>query len=131
MLATAKQNNWIVDPEGKNSSCQSCQIAKAKQEDINKESDNKLATPGERMMIDISTVRGQKQSKWKLKGNCFWLLIIDEATSMKWSYFLPKKDDQVKTMINFIKAMRVRKPGSVKYIQCNNAGENKALEKII
>ena len=104
VMATAKSNKWIIDPEGKNNPCQSCLIAKAKQEVINKESDNKSTIPGEQLMIDISSVCGRHQEKKKVKGNCFWLLIVDEATSMKWSYFLPQKDCQVKTVINLVKA---------------------------
>ena len=47
VMATAKINNWIIDPEGKNVPCQSFLIRKAKREDFNKESDNKLTIPGE------------------------------------------------------------------------------------
>ena len=35
----------------------------------------------------------------------------------------------MRTVINLIKALRAQKPGCVKYIRCNNAGENKTLEK--
>ena len=85
VMATAKKNEWIIDPEGKNDPCQSCLIGKAKREVINKESNNKSTIPGERLMIDISSVCGRHQKKKKVNGNCFWLLIVDKATSMKWS----------------------------------------------
>ena len=130
-MANSKRNNWIIDPEGKNDPLQSCLIGKAKREDVNKESNNKLTIPGERLMINISSVGGRHQEKKKVNGNCFWLLILDEVTSMKWSYFLPKKNHQVKTVINLVKALRVQKPGSVKYIRCDNAGENQTLKKKI
>ena len=48
---------------------------------------------------------------------------------MKWSYFLKHKDDQVEALINFIKALRAKKPNMVRFICCDNAGENKSLEK--
>ena len=35
----------------------------------------------------------------------------------------------MKTVINLVKALRLQKPGSVKYIKCDNAGENQTLEK--
>ena len=54
VMATAKRNNWIIDPEGKNVPFQSCLIGKSKREDVNKESNNKLTVPGEQLMIDIS-----------------------------------------------------------------------------
>ena len=119
----------IALPEGKYDPRQSCLIAKAKREVINKESHNKSTIPGEQLMIDISYVCGRHQEKKKVKGNCFWLLIVDEATSMKWSYFLPQKDCQVKTVINLVKALRVQKPGSVKYIRWDNTVENQNLKK--
>ena len=128
-MATAKKNKLTIDPEGKNDPCQSCLITKAKQEVTNKESNNKSTIPGEQLMINISSVRGRHQEKKKVKGNCFWLLIVDKANSMKCSYFLPQKDCQVKTVIKLIKALRVQKPGSVKYIRCDNVGENKTLKK--
>ena len=87
-----------------------------------------MTIPGERLMIDISSVHSRHQEKKKVKGNCFWLLIVDKVTSMKWSYFLLQNDCQVKTVINLIKALRVQKPGCIKYIRYNNAGENKALD---
>ena len=120
-METAKKNQWIIDPEGKNDPCQSCLIAKAKREVINKESDNKSSIPGERLMIDISSIRGRHQEKKKVRGKCLWLLIVDKATSMKWSYLLPQKNHQVKTVINLVKALRVH----------DNAGENQTLKKKI
>ena len=77
VMATTKKNNWIIDPKGKKVPCQSCLIGKEKREDVKKESDNKLTIPGERLMIDISSVHGRHQEKKKVKGNCFWLLILD------------------------------------------------------
>ena len=68
-MATAKKNKWIIDPEGKNDPCQSCLIAKAKREVINKESNNKSTIPGERLMIDISSIHGRHEENKKVKGN--------------------------------------------------------------
>ena len=48
---------------------------------------------------------------------------------MKWSYFLKHKDDQVGALIDFIKALQAKKSNIVKFICCDNAGENKSLEK--
>ena len=102
---------------------------KGKIEDVNKESNNKSTIPGELLMIDISYVHGRNQGKKKVKGNCFWLLFVDKATSMKWSYFMLHKEYQVKMIINLVKALRAQKPGSIKYIKCNNAGEKKHLKR--
>ena len=37
---------------------------------------------GERMYIDISSIQ-----QISFGGAQYWLLIVDEATKMKWSYF--------------------------------------------
>ena len=65
VMATAKKNKWIIDPEGKNDPCQSCLIIKSKREVINKKSNNKSTILGEQLMIDISYVRDRKQGKKK------------------------------------------------------------------
>ena len=92
VMATAKRKNWIIDMEGKTVPFQSCLIRKAKREVINKESNNKSTIPGEQLMIDIISVCGRHQDKKKAKGNFFWVLVVDKATSMKWFYFPPQKD---------------------------------------
>ena len=47
VMATAKKNKWIIDPEGENDPFQSCLIGKAKREVINKERYNKSTIPGD------------------------------------------------------------------------------------
>ena len=54
---------------------------------MNKESKNKLTVPGEKLMIDISSIK----TKNKKKVSKFWLLVVDEATSMKWSFFSKRR----------------------------------------
>jgi hypothetical protein len=44
--------------------------------------------PGELMYLDICCIKTAS-----LGGSKFWLLIVDDYTSMKWSRFLKKKDD--------------------------------------
>jgi hypothetical protein len=78
-IETAKMNGWIITDLKETFSCEGCQIAKAKRLIINKESRHKSATVGERLMIDISYAQlpnGSKTGK-------YWLLVVDETTSMK------------------------------------------------
>lgn len=77
-------------------------------------------------MIDISTI---KSSNSKRLGR-FWLLVVDEATNMKWSYFLKSKDGQVSVMMGLLKTLQSNGK-QVKYIRCDNAGENIALKNRI
>ena len=48
---------------------------------------------------------------------------------MKWSYFVPKKDEQVELVIGLIKQINGINNCKVEFIRCDNAGENKSLEK--
>ena len=77
-------------------------------------------------MIDISSVKSAHRKKQTKK---FWLLVVDQATNMKWSFFLKKKDQQVGVIIDLVKNLRKLKPRTARYIRCDNAGENKSLEK--
>ena len=87
---------------------------------MNKLTNTQAKTAGERIMIDTSSVRINKKSGIKK----YWLLIVDEATGMKWSHFINHKDDQIPLLINFLK-----KYPQVKNIRCDNAGENYSLRK--
>ena len=104
-LATSKQLGWkISNPTNKSHSwkCIDCQIGKAQKLNVPKEDGDKSTTPGERLMIDISSV---KTSKYKKRVGKFWLLIVDQCTNMKWCYFLKHKDDQIRALMDFIKAL--------------------------
>lgn len=53
---------------------------------------------------------------------------MDEATNMKWSFFLQSKNQQVPVLQGFIKTLKeLGRP--VKFIRCDNAGENESLKK--
>ena len=56
-------------------------------------------------------------------------MLVDEATKYKKSFFLKKKNKQVEPIIDWIKALKTRHEIQVKIIRCDNAGENKVLER--
>ena len=56
-------------------------------------------------------------------------MLVDEATKYKKSFFLKKKNEQVRLIVDWIKAFKARHEIQVKNFRCDNAGENKALEK--
>ena len=103
--------------------CHECALAKIKQQKIAKETTNKSTVPGERLCIEISSVRHPSYG-----GAKFWLLIIDDATRMCWSTFLKQKSDTCERVIRFIKNLRAQNY-PVKYIRCDNAGENQTLQQ--
>ena len=76
------------------------------------------------MYLDISSMR-----KPNMGGRKHWVMLVDEATKYKKSFFLKTKSEQVEPIIDWIKALKARHEIKVKIIRCDNAGENKVLEK--
>ena len=62
-------------------------------------------------------------------GRQHWVMLVDEATKYKRSFFLKKKNEQVEPIIDWIKALKARHKIQVKIIRCDNVGENKVLER--
>ena len=75
------------------------------------------------MYLDISSMR-----KPSMGGRQHWAMLVDEATKYKKSFFMKKKNEQVKPIIDWIKPLKATHEIQVKIIRCNNAGENKVLE---
>jgi hypothetical protein len=65
--------------------CEDCALGKAKQKNVNKCNVDRSTTPGERLCIDISSIKSTS-----FGGKKFWLLVVDEATGYKWSFFLKR-----------------------------------------
>jgi hypothetical protein len=123
LIGTSERLKWTLSKQTLND-CSDCLVGKAKRLKLNKESTNQSKVPGERLMIDISSVK-TKDSK---RIGKYWLLVVDEATSMKWSFFLKSKDSQVPLLTGFIKTLQSQNK-KVKYIRCDNAGENLSLQQ--
>ena len=62
-------------------------------------------------------------------GRQHWVMLVDEATKYKKSFFLKKTNEQVKPIIHWIKALKPRHEIQVKIIRCDNAGETKVLKR--
>ena len=115
---------YKVDLTGKVNNCLSCSVEKIRQKNIPKKNEDKSKNPGERMYLDISSMR-----KPSMGGRQHWVMLVDEATKYKKSFFLKKKNEQVEPIIDWIKALKVRHKIQVTIIRCDNAGENKVLER--
>ena len=122
MDATAKY--YKVDFTGKVNNYPSCSLEKIRQKNIPKKNEDKSENPGERMYLDISSMR-----KTSMGGRQHWVMLVDEATKYKKSFFLKRKNEQVEPIIDWIKALKARHKIQVKNIRCDNAGENKVLER--
>ncbi len=123
LIGTSDRLKWTLTKQTADD-CSDCLVGKAKRMKLNKQSENQSKVPGERLMIDISSVKAKSN---KRVGK-YWLLVVDEATSMKWSFFLKSKDAQVPLLVGFIKNLQ-EQGKKVKYIRCDNAGENISLQQ--
>jgi len=119
---TAKYYGWKVT--GKPEACESCELAKARQKNLNKDPVERCKNKGERLFLDLSSTEYESYGKSK-----FWLLVVDDATDYCWSFFLKSKNETAEVMTNFIKKLKDTETITVKNIRYDNAGENKAFEK--
>ena len=90
---------------------------------------NRSKVPGERLYVDTSSVRDKSRG-----GSKFWLMIADDATSKKWSFFLKKKDEQYDVLLNFLnnlKKTNVHTKSIGMILRMDNAGENIKFQKIL
>ena len=97
MDATAKY--YKVNLTGKVNNCLSCSLEKIRQKNIQKKNENKSENPGERMYLDISSMRKQSMG-----GRQHWVMLVDEATKYNKSFFLKKKNEQVEPIVDWIKS---------------------------
>ena len=103
--------------------CPDCATAKMRQKNIPKENENRSLTPGERLYIDTSSVKSKSYG-----GNKFWSLVVDEATGMTFSDFVARKNMIDRHIVPLLDDLK-NKGKIVKYIRCDNAGENKKLKE--
>ncbi len=77
--------------------CKDCCIGKAKQQNLNKSTENKMTKKGARLHLDLSSVK-----KASLNGTKHWGLVVDEATNFAYSCFLKKKDELGDKVLDYI-----------------------------
>jgi hypothetical protein len=68
--------------------CEQCAIAKAQQKNLNKNWLGSSNLPGERLYVDISSIKERS-----IGGAKFWALIVDDCTVYCWSFVLKNKSD--------------------------------------
>jgi hypothetical protein len=90
---------------------------------VNKDWKGGSNTPGERLYVDISSIKGKS-----FGGAKFWALIVDAFYGYCWSYFLKRKDELSNSVVSLIQELR-NDNIFVKLLRLDDAGENYALEK--
>ena len=118
--ATALKLGWTLTKEEK--PCESCPIGKARQKNLNREAGRKSEGPGQVFASDLSWISTQSAG-----GKKYWLLVVDQYTSMKWSFFLSTKDEQVEVLTTFVK--NILNKFKIERWKFDNAGENVATQK--
>jgi hypothetical protein len=68
--------------------CEQYAIAKARQKNINKQWPDSSNLPGERLYIDISSIKERS-----FGGAKFWALIVDDYSDYCWSFVMKNKSD--------------------------------------
>ena len=117
---TAKIHNLQLF--GKFEVCKDCAIAKAKQKGVNKVWSGGSNIPGERVYVDISSIKERS-----FGGAKFWALVVDDYSDFCWSFFLKNKSDLKVKMINLLTDLKIADV-NVKFIRCDDAGENKSMK---
>jgi hypothetical protein len=102
--------------------CEQCAIAKARQKIVNKQWLGSSNLPGERLYIDISSIKERIFGVAK-----FWALIVDDYSDYCWSFVMKNKSDlktRIKMLLTDLKiANRI-----VKFTRCDDAGENMTMK---
>ena len=101
--------------------CKDCAVAKARQKNVNKVWKVGSQIPGERLYLDISSIKEKS-----FGGAKFWVLIVDDYTDFCWSLFLKSKSELKSKMMDLLTDLKIASI-DVKIIRCNNASENKVF----
>ena len=104
--------------------CAACALSKITQTKIPKYTENKATDIYERLCLDTSSIRYRNAG-----GAKYWLLIVDEFSNYKISKFMNRKSHLAVTCLEIIRELETRTGKKVKYIRCDNAGENISLDR--
>ena len=116
---TAKHLGLTIT-RGTSQTCVDCCISKARQKNLNKHTSESVLEPGDLFSSDISS----SQSK-AYGGAKYWLLVVDHATNMKWTFLLKTRAQQTEVLVNFAKDLKNTHGIQIKRWRTDNAGENK------
>src|SRR5687767_10992465 len=106
--------------------CEACTVAKAKQKSVPKVNDHVKSTrPGVSMFLDLCSVKEDRKKTLK-----YWRIMVDEATGLKSTKFVPTKDAMVEPTLKELQRLK-HDNKNIKFIRCDNGGENEKLEKMM
>jgi hypothetical protein len=103
---------------GKLSPCFGCAQAKARQKNTSKEAKNPATKPGERFFLDLSGPFAPS-----IAGSKYWLKMVDEFSNKSFDKYIKTKD-QLPEEVRKLLTMLFGKGYEVKFLRCDNGGEN-------
>ncbi|MCP3667476.1 MAG: DDE-type integrase/transposase/recombinase, partial [Gammaproteobacteria bacterium] len=121
-IKTAELNR--VKLKGKFKFCESCIYGKAHQKPVKKWTGTRATVPYERVFVDITSLQHTS-----LGGSKHWAVVVDDATRFRWSFFMKDKSCLSNIMTTYLTTVR-QQGHSIKFIRCDNAGENLGLKRI-
>jgi hypothetical protein len=74
--------------------CEDCAVDKPRQRNINKDWKGRIQVTGERVYLDISSIKGESYG-----GSCFWALVVYDHIDYFCSLFLNSKSDLKLTLL--------------------------------
>jgi len=92
--------------------------AKAKAKGVSKTPSKPADVKGERLSLDISG-----PYKKTVKGNQFWVLVVNDKTRKAWSLSVARKSEVQKIFEQFVLKLK----GAniyIKFLRCDNSGKN-------
>jgi hypothetical protein len=107
--------------KGKVKVCEDCALAKARQRNVHEDCKVGSQVPGERVYLDISLLENESCG-----GSCFWSLVVDDHTDYCWSLSLKETSDLKGKFLTLFTDLKIAGL-DVKFIQCYDLGETKAL----
>jgi hypothetical protein len=123
-LTKKTASRLVIQLIGDLKTCKDCVLAKTKRKNLNKVSHSKSTKPGERLLLDIRYIKKQSLGEKNM-----WLLIEDQAISMKWSSFMRRKYEMVEISYNFLKNLKLKDPGMAMLLRTDNVGEIISLKR--
>jgi hypothetical protein len=117
---TAKEMGLEVFGEFK--ICEDCHMGKARRKKLSKIPKAKTGVPFENLNIDIEPIKNTTNGV-----NKNWIMVTDRCSDMKWSFFVKRKNEQVKIIYEWFLEMR-DKNYHCKTLRLDNSGENKKLQ---
>jgi hypothetical protein len=129
-IAKTKQTAAVMNLKvtGTFEECEACGLGKAIKKKISKSANKDSTKPMERIYVDLTTIQTTSFGNKK-----HWVLVVDEFTDMKWSFFLKQKSDLGKTMMNFLRQQKEEgfMVNKIRLkIRLDNAGENRAFKEL-